>query len=652
MKEAVVYVRSGHGWVTQATLSDASDPEAPGIQLGSAVAISGDTAVVTDGWAAVYGWTMDPPQAVYVFTRSGSTWTQQAKLVPTTGTTADHYGFGESLSISGDTIAIGAGWAQWGSAVSPDPSQPNLGTPAGEVYIFQRSGDQWTQQAVLKADDAGRRMFGTTVALDGDTLLVGCPCDGAGGNWCGSVYAYQRTGTTWTRVAVLVPPDPAYPTQFGSALTLSGDTAVVGAPGWSEYLGAAYVYTYTGGQWLEQAELTDPVGFPGGGFGSAVAIDGDRVAVASPTDDLGTGALYQVAPWGGSLAGGSAELYRRVATSWEYEAQMLGTTQQEGWEFGASLGICGSTILVGAPQEIMPDQGGVIPPGVDHLRVFCPYVTDAGGTLSVSAADGLLSNFATPFSGDLTAVLSSEPTNGTATVDTDGSFTYTPNVGFVGTDTFTCQTDQDGVLSDPATVTVDVRNAVTPQTDVYGAPAGWTNKPVTVTLSATPGGTRSFGTDLTTVYRKSSSPRAPWLTYSAPIKVSTPGASIYDYRTSDGSGNSTGDRLFTVKIDVSRPVTVVPHAASCRKGATVTVGFRVVDASPSCGRAKVTLHVLNAAGKVVKRFSLGIRHTNRAQAFRFRICTMPHGDYRLAVYATDLAGNRQSKVGGNRLTVS
>jgi hypothetical protein len=84
----------------------------------------------------------------------------------------------------------------------------------------------------------------------------------------------------------------------------------------------------------------------------------------------------------------------------------------------------------------------------------------------------------------------------------------------------------------------------------------------------------------------------------------------------------------------------------------VTVGFRVVDASPSCGRAKVTLHVLNAAGKVVKRFSLGIRHTNRAQAFRFRICTMPHGDYRLAVYATDLAGNRQSKVGGNRLTVS
>jgi len=104
------------------------------------------------------------------------------------------------------------------------------------------------------------------------------------------------------------------------------------------------------------------------------------------------------------------------------------------------------------------------------------------------------------------------------------------------------------------------------------------------------------------------------------------------------------------KIDISKPVTVIPHAASCRSGAKLTLAFRIVDAKPSCGRARVTLHILNATGKVVRKIPLGIRPTNKAQSFRFR-CTLPRGDYRLMLYAADLAGNRQSKVGSNRLTV-
>ena len=647
---AVIYVRADHGWVPQATLTDASDPAAPRIGFGSAVAISGDTAVIADGWPAeVTGWVMDP-QAVYVFTRSGTTWTQQAKLLPSGGQAPDYLSFGQSVAISGDTIAVGAGRAQWGSAVAPDPTHPEFGGAAGEVFIFQRTGDVWTQQTTLKPQHPDGTMFGLSVALDGDALLVGAPADATGGTWCGSVYAFRRNGATWTRSAVLIPPDAVYPTQFGSALALSGNTAVIGAPGWSEHLGAAYVYTLASGQWLEQAELTDPIGFPGGGFGSAVAIDGDVVAVGSPTDDLGTGA--GIGYWGGSLACGSAELYRRVDTSWEYEAQLLGTTEQEGWMFGASLGVSGSSVLVGAPHEIMP-VAGTIPPGVDHVRVFCPYATDAGSPLVVSASDGLLSNFATTFSGDLTAAVASQPANGSVTVNPDGSFTYTPNAGFTGTDSFTYQTQLGSMLSDPATVTVTVRNPVTPQTDVYGAPAGWTNHAVSVSLT-TPAaqGARlsdsSAGT-LTTVYRKVAR-TAAWLPYTGAIRVSTPGVSIYNYRTSDSSGNSTGDQIFTVRIDKTRPTTVVPRSASCRRGGIVTLGFRVVDAKPSCGRARIALHILNASGKVVGKFSLGVRATNTAQRFRFR-CTLPAGTYRTIVYATDIAGNRQSRAGSNRLVV-
>jgi hypothetical protein len=642
---AQIFVRSDHGWAPQAGLSDLGYPNAPGISFGSAVAIDGDTAVVADCGASITCFPMDPPTAVYVYTRVGSQWTEQAKLTPSTGTTANHYGFGESVSISGDTIAVGAGWAQWGSAVSPDPTQPNMGTPAGEVYIFQHSGDQWTQQAVLKAGDAGARMFGTTVALDGDALLVGCPCDGSGGNWCGSVYAYQRSGTTWTRSAILIPPDPMS-AEFGTSLALSSGTAVIGAPDWS-WMGAAYVYVLADGSWREQAELTDPTGDTAGAFGSSVAIDGDVVAVGSPGDDLGAG--WQLTPWGEYEGYGSASLFRRVGTTWEYEAKLLGTTQDPGWLFGASVGVTGSTALVGSPQEIMYGPGNVLPAGVDHLRVFCLYVTDAGSSLSVSASDGLLSNFATTYSGDLSASLASAPTNGKVAVSPDGSFAYTPNAGFVGTDTFTYQTNEDGVSSDPATVTIEVRNPVTPQTDVYGASAGWTNKPVTVSLGASSNAARSFSSDLTTVYRKAVH-GAAWVTYSGPIRVSAPGVSNYNYRSSDSSGDSSGDGLFTVKIDVSKPVPVILHAVSCRNGANVTLAFRIVDAKPSCGRARVTLHILDTAGKVVRRVSLGIRPTNKAQTFRFR-CTLPSGSYRVALYATDVAGNRQSKVGSNRLRV-
>jgi hypothetical protein len=636
---ARIYVRARYGWAEQATLTDASDPDRPRIGFGSAVAISGDTAVVTDGQpAAVDAQGMDP-QAVYVFTRSGTSWTEQAKLLPAGGAATDLTSFGESVAVSGNTIAVGAGWAQWGAN-----TDGQFDTAAGKVFIFQRTGDQWVQQTVLEPVAADGSQFGESLALQGDTLLVDAPYDSTGGPFCGSVYAYQYDGATWARSTILIPPDATYAEEFGSAVALSDGTAVIGAPGWS-FLGSAYVYVLADGQWSEQAELTAPDGVPCAEFGLAVAIDGDAVAVGSPNDDLGSG----LAPWTGTsqLIPGSAQLYRRVGSAWEYEAKLLGTTQQQGWAFGTAVGVTGSTALVGAPRE--DDTAN----SVDHVRIFCPYVTDANSPLSVSVDDGLLSNFAQPFDGDLTAVLDVPPANGTVTVSPDGSFVYTPNTDFTGTDTFTYQTQLGDVLSDPATVTVTVRDPVTPLTDAYGAPAGWTNHAVTVALnSTTTQGLRRSVRDTaspTTEYREATM-KAPWVPYAAPIKVSTPGVSIYDYRTSDNTGNSSGTQSFVVKIDDIRPTTVVPRATVCGQGHYVSLSFRVADATPSCGLAKVVLVVHNASGKVVRKFSLGIRATNKAQRFRFR-CTLRRGTYRVTVFATDIAGNRQSRAGSNRLVV-
>jgi hypothetical protein len=640
---AHIYVRDGHGWAEQATLTDASDPARPRIGFGSAVAISGDTAVVTDGQGAATTLEGMDPQAVYVYTRTGTTWTLQAKLLPSGNVATDLASFGESLAVSGDTIAVGAGWAQWGPNGGDEFSRG-----AGKVFVFQRTGGTWRQQAVLKPVAAHGSQFGESVALQGDTLLVGAPYDSTEGPFRGSAYAFQRSGDTWTRSAILAPGDATNDAFFGSAVALSDGTAVIGAPSWS-YLGAAYVYTLADGQWFEQAQLTAPDGVPNAEFGQAVAIDGDVVAVGSPRDDLGA----NLAPWGSSPVAGSAQLYRRAGSSWEFESKLLGTTQQLGWMFGAAVGVTGSTALVGAPCEVVPAYQ-TENTDFDHVRVFCPYVADAGGTLTVSAADGLLANFAVPSSDDLTAALVGQPANGSATVDPDGSFAYTPNPGFIGTDTFTYRTVLGGSqLSDPATVTVTVRDPVTPQTDVYGAPAGWTNHAVNVALSSPvqQGSRRSVraGAPPATVYRKATK-TATWTPYTAAIHISAPGISTYDYRTSDASGNSSGTQSFVVKIDTSRPTTLVAHAASCRRGRRVVLGYRIVDAKPSCGHARATLVVRNAAGKVVRKFGLGLRATNKAQSFGWR-CNLARGTYRVTVVATDVAGNRQSRARGNKLVV-
>ena len=267
-----VFVRSGTTWTQQAKLTAAD--AGPEDQLGVSVALAGDTAVAGTINRSDSG---DHSGAAYVFVRGGTTWTQQAKLTAADAAAGDQ--LGTSVALAGDTALIGA------------PFHGDLGA----AYLFVRTGASWTQQARLTADDAaaGDR-FGSSAALAGDTALIGAPFHSD----LGAAYLFVRTGTSWTQQAGLAAADGDGGDRFGASAALAGDTAVIGAP-FSSPLGAAsgsaYVFGRSGTSWTQQARLTAADGESVDLFGTAVAVSGATAVIGAPgDDDLGnsSGAAY------------------------------------------------------------------------------------------------------------------------------------------------------------------------------------------------------------------------------------------------------------------------------------------------------------------------------------------------------------------------
>jgi FG-GAP repeat len=347
---AYVFVRSSTSWSQEAKLVPL-DPDLED-EFGSAVALSGDTAAFgvanADDAGASSG-------AAYVFTRSGTTWTQEAKIVPADSAAGD--AFGTSIALSGDTLAVGA------------PSDDDAGMSSGAVYVFTRSGTTWSQQAKLVPAGLGAIDFlGTAVALEGDTLLAGAPFDDDAALNAGAVYVLARAGTTWTQQAKLVAPDAAASDFLGSALALRGDRAIAGAGGADpagDASGAAYVFQRAGTAWSEDAKLTAPDGAAGDTFGQAVEIEGD-VALAGANErdmpDPNRGAVY---------------VFQRDATAWTLRALVGPANGHAGQRFGHSLAIDAGTFVAGTSPDVHagldPGSAGVftLEPA---LRSFC----DAG----------------------------------------------------------------------------------------------------------------------------------------------------------------------------------------------------------------------------------------------------------------------------------
>lgn len=231
-----------------------------GDAFGTALSISGNTLVVTAAGAV--------PGAAYVFVGDGIGWSQQAKLVPSGLVSGER--FGQAVSLSGDRVAVGAG---------------RVGVNgAGAVYVFVRNGTVWTEEAKLTpSDGVPFDAFGTSVALDADTILVGAPMKAStGGAYAnGAVYAFVRDASGWTEQAKLTTVG-ANGDLFGYAVDVAGDRAVIGAPYASDAQGQAYVFVRSGTTWSQQAILATAGGAAGDQLGWSVALGDDSVFVGAP----------------------------------------------------------------------------------------------------------------------------------------------------------------------------------------------------------------------------------------------------------------------------------------------------------------------------------------------------------------------------------
>ena len=324
---AYVFVRSGAIWTQQAQLTA---PDGATADLFSiAVAISGDTALVGAHFDDVGANTNQG--SAYVFTRIGTTWTQQAQLTASGGSADDLFGI--AVALSGDTVIVGAS----GDDVGSNSDQ-------GTAYVFIRSGATWTQQAQLTAPDgATTDLFGVCVALSSDTALVGAHFDDVGANTNqGSAWAFSRIGTKWIGPEMqLIASDGATNDQFGYSVALSGDTALVGAPfddvGTFTDQGSAYVFTRSGSIWIQQAQLTATGGAANDRFGYSVALSGDTALVGAYLDDIGANGDR-----------GSAYVFTRTGATWTQQAQLTATGGAANDQFGIAVALSGDTALVGA----------------------------------------------------------------------------------------------------------------------------------------------------------------------------------------------------------------------------------------------------------------------------------------------------------------
>jgi hypothetical protein len=284
-----VFVRNGGVWIQQAKLTTPRNYS--GAAFAGSVAISGDTIVIGDpadasGATGVNGDQSDSssPQsgAAFVYVRTGETWTLQAYLKASN--TAQAASFGGSVSVSGDTVVVGAD-NEDSDATGVNGDQTNHRAPgSGAAYVFVRSGGIWSQQAYLKSSNTkANATFGFSVSISGNTVAIDSSSEGYDPNMTtpvGAVYVFVRQGESWTQQAYLKGFNTSGTTGLPGPVTVSSDRIVAGAIG-EGGAGVAYVFVRSGSVWVQDARLTASNPDQGDQFGGAVGLSGDTVVVGA-----------------------------------------------------------------------------------------------------------------------------------------------------------------------------------------------------------------------------------------------------------------------------------------------------------------------------------------------------------------------------------
>ncbi|MBA3471087.1 MAG: integrin [Herpetosiphonaceae bacterium] len=319
---AYVFVRSNAqgapAWSQQAYLKASNTDADVGDQFGAAVAIDGDTIVVgaygeESGASGVNGNqqenTAPMAGAAYVFVRTNTAWIQQAYLKASNPEANDIFGL--AVTVDSDTIVVGA-YIEDSAATGVDGNQQdNSSSGSGAAYVFVRTGTVWSQQAYLKASNTNSfDLFGCSVAIDGDTIVVGAWHENSGATGVngdqqdtsvassGAAYVFVRTGTVWSQQAYLKASNSGYGDLFGS-VNLDGNTIVVGsiredsaatgvngnqADNSSSNAGASYVFTRTGTVWSQLAYIKASNSDSDDQFGAAVAVEGSTIVIGATTE--------------------------------------------------------------------------------------------------------------------------------------------------------------------------------------------------------------------------------------------------------------------------------------------------------------------------------------------------------------------------------
>jgi hypothetical protein len=290
-------------------------------EFGFAVALDGETAAIGARSDSDVNGTAG---SVYIFKREGGTWSEQDKLLAADGAPLDQ--FGHAVALDGNTLVVGA------------PADDDNGFQSGSAYVFKQVGGVWTQQAkLLPSDGVEGDEFGRSVAVDGDTAVVGGYADGSG--QVGRAYVFVRTGSVWSQQTKLAPFDGSPADVFGGSVAVEGDKVAIGAWGDDDnglQSGSVYVYTRGGGGWPLQTKLQPSDANAGAAFGSALAMDGDLLVVGANKDD-------DHGHWSGS-----AYVFRRVGGGWTEEAKLLPSDGNLDELFGESVAVHGSSAVVGA----------------------------------------------------------------------------------------------------------------------------------------------------------------------------------------------------------------------------------------------------------------------------------------------------------------
>jgi hypothetical protein len=384
-----VFTRSGGTWSQQAYVKASNT--AVDDRFGSSVALSSDGSTLAVGAhgedssaTGIGGNQADNAAlssgAVYVFTRSGTVWSQQAYIKASNTGLGDIFGFSLALSGNGTTLAVGAVESSDATGIG-GVQDNNAAYLSGAVYVFTWSGTAWSQQAYVKASNTGSGdWFGSSLALsnDGTTMAVGAPYEASdatgidgnqannAANQSGAVYVFNRSGTFWFQQAYVKASNTGAQDAFGASLTLSGDgtTLAVGAPEEDSNgnqadnsalnSGAVYVFTRSGTAWSQQAYVKASNGEAGDSFGSSLALSsaGTTLAVGAFGEDSSATGIGGNQANNGAINSGAAYVFTRSGSAWSQQTYVKASIPESGDRFGDSLALAlsgdGNTLAAGA----------------------------------------------------------------------------------------------------------------------------------------------------------------------------------------------------------------------------------------------------------------------------------------------------------------